>query len=495
MNHLKFGKLEIDPKKIHESTQVEVTMEKYSGLLNESHDGTPFLLPRIEAIHAGRTRNNTRYLRDKLRGDAELKSGVYSWLQPYAKPVIYNHDVETKATGRIYTAAFTEYTQAGRPGIIVVPKITDPEAIEGIQGGRLLTVSIGAETDSVTCSICGTDIINEGYCGHMKGETYDGVTAEWIAGNLWFDELSWVNVPADPDAMIVDTQSSVLIGTGSTESKSGIITLGNKSFSKQELVGITKESADDIVLTRGELVMTEKEIQALVEELETLKREKTTLEEAIATEKQSTDALKEEKETLSKEKETLAEEKETLVQENTSLKEEKEILTDAQEKVVTEMDELKSSTTSLQEELESLKSELEEKTSVVEGLETEKAGLQEQIETLKSNLEESQLTQEELVMAVKESHADHLASVRVLTGEEDTYATAKEALAESEIDSLKEAVSQIADTIEKFIENKDDAMVLRGQVTFGEGVERQEESKEELTEEKVFYNLLTGNNL
>ena len=478
MNHLKFGKLDIDPKRIHESTQVEVSMGNHAGSLSENHDGSPFLLPRIEAIHAGKTRNNTRYLRDKLRGDAELKSGVYSWLQPYAKPVIYNHDVNTKATGRVYTAAFTEFTQAGRPGIIVVPKITDPEAIEGIQGGRLLTVSIGAETDSVTCSICGTDIVNEGYCGHMKGETYDGVTAEWIAGNLWFDELSWVNVPADQDAMIVDTQSSVLIGTGNTESKSGIITLGKETFSKEQLVGITKESADDIVLTRGESDMTEEQIQALLEELETLKGEKTALEETAAAEAEA--------------KKALEEEKQALVEETTSLKEANQALTDEKEKVVTEMDELKSSANSVQEELEGLKAQLEEKTSTVEELEAKKVELEEELATAKANVEESQLAQEELVAAVKESHANHLASVQVLTGKQDTYATAKESLMESELDSLKESVSGIEEEIAAYLEEASGVESLRGRVQFGENVERQEESKENLDDWQVLKNLLTG---
>lgn len=479
MNHLKYHGLDVDPKKIQESTQVQVTMEKHAGGLSESIDGAPFLLPRIEAIHAGATRNHTRYLREKLRGDAEIKSGVYSWLYPYAKPVIYNHDVNTNATGRIYTAAFAEYTQAGRPGIITVPKITDPAAIEGIQGGRLLTVSIGAETDSVTCSICGTDIVNEGYCGHMKGETYDGVTAEWIAGNLWFDELSWVNVPADQDAMIVDTQSSVLIGAGTTESASGIITLGKESYSKNQLVGIVKESVDDIVIMEGELKMTEEQIQALKEELEALKQGQSTLEEALASEKESKTALEEEKQVLETE--------------NASLKEENKVLTSEKEKVVTEKEGLESSTVSLQEELEGLKSQLEEKTSVIEELETKKASLEASLQEAKDAAEEARLVQEGLAAEVKESHANHLASVNVLTGKEDTYATAKEALVESDIDSLKEAVAGIEGTVASFVESNEGLQVLRGKVQFGESVNKQEEEAEkELTEFHVLYNLFAG---
>ena len=211
MNLLKYGKLQVDPAKLNETVNVRMQQGQRATILSESSETHEFLMPRIEAIHAGRTRNYNHYPADKLRGDASIQSGVYSWLQPYAKPVIYNHDTNTEATGRIYSAAYAEYTQAGRPGIIVVPKITENNAMKALKDGRLLTVSIGATSDAAICSICGTDIINEGYCGHMKGEIYDGRTAEWITGNLWFDELSWVNVPADKDAMVVDTQSSIFL--------------------------------------------------------------------------------------------------------------------------------------------------------------------------------------------------------------------------------------------------------------------------------------------
>lgn len=207
MRLAKFQGLELDPSKISESTTVapQVLPENKMSF-SESTEGAPrILLPRIEAIHAGTTRNYNRYLSEKLKGDASIRSGVYSWMLPYPKPVIYNHDINTESTGRVYSAAYSQFTRAGREGIIVVPKITDPVAIQKVLDGRLLTVSIGATTDAAVCSVCGTDILQDGWCGHEKGEQYDGITTEWIAGNLFFDELSWVNVPADSDAMVVDT--------------------------------------------------------------------------------------------------------------------------------------------------------------------------------------------------------------------------------------------------------------------------------------------------
>ena len=162
------------------------------------------LKPRIEAIHAGRTRNGNIYLAERLKGDFKLKSGVYSFLYPYPKPMIKNHDHESEPTGRIRNAQFITDSLTNKEAILIIPEITDPDTIEKILDGRYMTVSIGATTDSAICNICGTDILKEGWCGHDRGEVYDGVECGWIIGNLFFDECSWVNVPADTDAMIVD---------------------------------------------------------------------------------------------------------------------------------------------------------------------------------------------------------------------------------------------------------------------------------------------------
>ena len=38
--------------------------------------------------------------------------------------------------------------------------------------------------------------------------TYENQTAMWALGNIWFDELSFVNVPADQDAMVIEVTAS-----------------------------------------------------------------------------------------------------------------------------------------------------------------------------------------------------------------------------------------------------------------------------------------------
>lgn len=232
MKILKYKGLEVNPANLTETMQVK---NSSGGVLSlkESESGESFIMPRIESIHAGKTANNVYYPADKLKGDKSLGSGVYSWTEPYAKPVIYNHDMFTETTGRVVRAAYSEYTQAGKPGIFVVPKITEPSAVQAVRDGRLLTVSIGATTNQAICSICGTDIINEGYCGHMKGEEYDGEEAHWITGDVFFNELSWVNQPADSNAFVVDTDTSQTFAMSDTEES-----LHNKNI--HEYYGIPK---------------------------------------------------------------------------------------------------------------------------------------------------------------------------------------------------------------------------------------------------------------
>lgn len=163
-----------------------------------------YIYPKIEAIHAGPTKNNTFYQKEKLKGDSMIESGVYSWTHPYDKPMLTHHNQGSgEPIGRVVEARYAQQTSSDREGIIVVAKITDPEAIEKVLDGRYQTVSIGGETDGATCSICGQEL-TEGMCDHIRGEEYEGRKCYWILNNIWFKELSFVNVPADTDAKVVD---------------------------------------------------------------------------------------------------------------------------------------------------------------------------------------------------------------------------------------------------------------------------------------------------
>lgn len=201
------------------------------------------LLVRVAATHAGIiTKNNGFYLPDKM------SQGASSMMSPFPKPILLHHDSYKDPIGRIVNAdyintantlfnrdsKFKGFTDSktsfiakldlvdalfedghledpdfqGLGYISVVAKITDPEAIQKIADSRLMTVSIGASTDRAVCSICKSDWVDEGPCEHRPGKTYDEKPAFIIAGNLTYEELSFVNSPADPFARVIEVQNS-----------------------------------------------------------------------------------------------------------------------------------------------------------------------------------------------------------------------------------------------------------------------------------------------
>lgn len=182
----------------------DVVLTESEGRSSKESKKKKLISAKIEAIHAGATRNHTFYTVEKLKGDINLHSGVFSCMYPYPKPILTHHNTYNgDPIGRIKSASFETDTKAGKPGLVVVADITEADAAEKVKDKRYLTVSIGAHTDSVTCSICGTDIINDGRCEHLRGEKYDGVTCQWMIGNLWIDEISYVDVPSCETAMTV----------------------------------------------------------------------------------------------------------------------------------------------------------------------------------------------------------------------------------------------------------------------------------------------------
>src|SRR5690606_190338 len=104
--------------------------------------------------------------------------------------------------GRVERAYFTDKTAPGLPGVIVEARISDPDAIRAVLDGRYFTVSVGLSADAAYCSICGNNWVEE-TCEHIRGQEYEGRLAYWTSGNIWFKEVSFVNVPADRFAKVV----------------------------------------------------------------------------------------------------------------------------------------------------------------------------------------------------------------------------------------------------------------------------------------------------
>lgn len=207
---------------------------------------------RVAATHAGKvTRNNGFYLPHKMR------AGVGSWTAQYNKPVQVHHDDHADPVGRVIEARYVDISGVlvkkwdslkdstarvsaleafcegklhstdsvnfvgtyflkdqsisddpdyeGLGYIELVADITDPDAIRKVLDKRYLTGSVGASTNEAICSVCKKDWASEGeVCDHRPGKIYDGVKCVLIAGDLTYDEWSFVNRPADSHSAVIE---------------------------------------------------------------------------------------------------------------------------------------------------------------------------------------------------------------------------------------------------------------------------------------------------
>jgi hypothetical protein len=170
------------------------------------------IYPEMHAITANwRTRNNTFYPLESLLGDRSQNTGYASAVFPYPIPVIGDHDT-SKCEGTYGRVRRSDFIREGSGGWTrFIPEITHPEAIRRILSNEWMTLSIGVETQSVHCGVCGMDLMHsEGpACPHQKGQTYSvngrDIVAYWEIGPITHQEISFVNVPSDVNATSISS--------------------------------------------------------------------------------------------------------------------------------------------------------------------------------------------------------------------------------------------------------------------------------------------------
>ena len=316
-------------------------IENNTKTFRESEAPMKAILPKIEAIHAGITKNFVQYTAEALSGDFDKKTGVFSWTSPYPKPVLTNHDIESEPLGRVVDAKFSADSTSGKACITISPAITDQTAIEKILDNRYLTVSIGCSAKAAYCSICGIDVA-QNWCDHYRGEKYevDGKekTCYWTLEDIEFYEVSFVNRPADENAMVVSTEWMAFDGDKFLDQDNnhfGLEEMANKGFDNHILVQeLFKED------TKGGKTV----------KLEELKAELTKANEQLKQAKDQVSALEADKETLTADKEALTGEVSQLTEEKTQLEKEVEDLKTAQQTMKEELDSVKQEMTALVEE-------------------------------------------------------------------------------------------------------------------------------------------------
>jgi len=147
-----------------------------------------------------------------------MRNGVDSFVKPYKKPVLLNHDDYRDAIGRVQEAyyfyredweaaeklmgASAKFPENATGAIVLKADIRDDEAVAKIEDERYFSVSIGFTTEVARCSICDKNWA-EGPCKHVPGRKYGDEKCVLILEHMDFREVSFVNEPADKYARVV----------------------------------------------------------------------------------------------------------------------------------------------------------------------------------------------------------------------------------------------------------------------------------------------------
>ncbi len=132
---------------------------------------------------------------------------MQSWVEPYPKPIILNHDLNSEPMGRVMAARMDKEAD-GSSFVRLQIAITDPLAIQKVLDKRYLTGSVGGRAGKAVCSISGDDLAKETESGrpavskYKRGQVYKGKLAYTDMQDISFKEYSFVNQPADQKSSI-----------------------------------------------------------------------------------------------------------------------------------------------------------------------------------------------------------------------------------------------------------------------------------------------------
>lgn len=210
-------------------------LEDAHQLLENNENGTITLLAQIDATHSGLLTSMRVYpgvhVRKSYKSYFSIENGGTA---DYDKPVLRHHEHDEDAIGRITGGQFIKFKQGdafkkdflnpdtkdtGGKGSGVVrlsTEITEADSISKIIDGRLLSVSSGHSSESMTCSLCSKPVLSlferlfgegdEDACDHIPGKTYNTDEHKGlcfgITGPLTYHEVSFVNIPAQPAARL-----------------------------------------------------------------------------------------------------------------------------------------------------------------------------------------------------------------------------------------------------------------------------------------------------
>ena len=223
-------------------------VEKQLTSFGEGEAGNHGLIIEIAAIHEGLTANYNKY------SAAELEKAVASWVTPFPKPVIKNHDPFEEPLGRIMAAKMDSESD-GTPFTRLQVAITDPEAIAKVTSKRYLTGSVGGKADEAICSICNANWAEGNAfqlpCKHIRGNTYKGKLAYIEMKNIKFKEYSFVNMPADGQSHIRSVGAGATADAGEDEAPDDgwvrAARIFDLNMDKEEITEFTESETRDVL--------------------------------------------------------------------------------------------------------------------------------------------------------------------------------------------------------------------------------------------------------
>lgn len=234
---IKKNLLKLDEKGRHKVTLdfIAHCADKIGNLSVKDKKSVKSLVVEIEASHSGIINGNSFFYLPQ-----GMANGAKTFVEPFSKPVLINHDSYRDPIGRVIKSDYTDYSNGpmlvrnsnypddiyerildftngsifnsddykGLGHLGLVAEINDADSIEKILDRRYLTVSIAGGVSRVTCSRCGS-VLNDsnGYhdedCSHERGFKYSDSERPifYIGGDMEYDEVSYVSEPADPNAI------------------------------------------------------------------------------------------------------------------------------------------------------------------------------------------------------------------------------------------------------------------------------------------------------
>lgn len=144
----------------------------------------------------------------------KIRNAVPSWTQDYNNPILINHNEKGECIGRITDAAFFSFvsedelindwqnlSKRGSGELYLKGYVAGKENVEKVLDRRYSTISVGAKTNALSCSVCSKNWIR-GRCAHRPGsfvrlqDSDQLKLAYLVSGDIVYKELSFVNKPA-----------------------------------------------------------------------------------------------------------------------------------------------------------------------------------------------------------------------------------------------------------------------------------------------------------